>query len=319
MNVLITGVAGQDGFYLSQECSKLGWQITGTKLWQENLTDDYPKVNFTVINLDLSENEGVESVLNSITDLDIVFHLAGKSSVTESWNSTLDYFRVNSLGSINLMQEVLKRYPDCRIILAGSAEMFDSTADLPWNSKTKKSPINPYGLSKLLMYEFANNLKKQGFWISTAFLFNHESPRRSSNFLSRKIVSSVGQIYMGNLGTLELDNLNSSRDWGFAPEYMQALIKLSDASDPMDVAIGTGKLSSVRDFVEAAFLEVGISDWSKFVKINKKEPIPTLKYFCDTDEAQAKIQWKATTLMPDLAQLLVRIEVEELLRIRDSL
>jgi GDPmannose 4,6-dehydratase len=269
MNVLITGVAGQDGFYLSQECSKLGWQITGTKLWQENLTDDYPKVNFTVINLDLSENEGVESVLNSITDLDIVFHLAGKSSVTESWNSVLDYFRVNSLGSINLMQEVLKRYPDCRIILAGSAEMFDSTADLPWNSKTKKSPINPYGLSKLLMYEFANNLKKQGFWISTAFLFNHESPRRSSNFLSRKIVSAVGQIYMGNLGTLELDNLNSSRDWGFAPEYMQALIKLSDASDPMDVAIGTGKLSSVRDFVEAAFLEVGISDWSKFVKINK--------------------------------------------------
>jgi GDPmannose 4,6-dehydratase len=318
MKVLITGIAGQDGFYLSQECSKLGWQVTGTKLRHEILTDDYPQEDFKVVNLDLSESDAVESILASIENLDIVFHLAGKSSVAESWISPLDYFRINSLGSIHLMQEVLKRFPDCRIILAGSAEMFDSLADLPWSSTTKKAPSNPYGLSKLLMYEFADILRKQGFWISTAFLFNHESPRRGANFLSRKIISAVGKVYMGQLETLELDNLDSYRDWGFAPEYMQALIRLSEAANPIDVSIGTGKLSSVQDFVEAAFLEIGIPDWSKFVEISKKEPVPTLKYFCDINEAQTKIQWQATTLMPDLAQLLVRMEIKELLEIPNS-
>jgi GDPmannose 4,6-dehydratase len=318
MKVLITGIAGQDGFYLSQECSKLGWQVTGTKLRHEILTDDYPKENFNVVNLDLSESDSVETILTSIENLDIVFHLAGKSSVAESWISSLDYFRINSLGSIHLMQEVLKRFPDCKFILAGSAEIFDPLADLPWNSTTKKSPSNPYGLSKLLMYEFACILREQGFWISTAFLFNHESPRRGSNFLSRKVISAVGKIHMGQKETLELDNLDSYRDWGFAPEYMQALIKLSEAANPIDVSIGTGKLSSVHDFVEAAFLEIGIPDWNKFVKISKGEPVSTLKYFCDINEAQTKIQWQATTLMPDLAQLLVRMEINELLEIPNS-
>ena len=318
MNVLITGIAGQDGFFLAQEASRLGWNITGTKLPQETLSIGYPEDKFIVKNLDFSNTENVKSFVETLDSLDLVFHLAGRSSVAESWKNPYDYFQVNSLGSITLMQNVLNSFPNCKIILAGSAEIFDPLAELPWDSLTRKAPTNPYGLSKLLMYEYGKKLKDDNYWVSTAFLFNHESPRRSMNFLSKKIVSAVGQIHLGNPKIIELENLESLRDWGYAPEYMQALVQLSQLSEPTDVAIGTGKLSSVRDFLSSAFLEIGISDWSKMVTVSASSTIGTSKHYCDTNEAESKIGWRATTLMPELARLLVRSEINEILKTRNE-
>jgi len=263
--VLITGVTGQDGSYLAEQLIARGHEVHGTA--QNPGEGVTPGVEVHV--QDLSE-PGVGSIVRDLRP-DIVYNLAAISSVYGSWQQPELTARINGLAVAELLaavRELQSSGTEVRFVQASSAEIFGVPADVPQTERTAIRPTSPYGAAKAYAHALVGVHRGAGVWASTAILYNHESPRRPETFVTRKITAAAARISRGRQDRLELGNLAARRDWGWAPDYVDALVRIGQADRPDDFVIATGVAHSVEEFVAVAFARVGIEDWRAHVSVN---------------------------------------------------
>lgn len=257
---LITGIMGQDGSYLAELLLSKGYAVHGILLKSEescSLIDAKNSKNLHLYEGDLTDNLFINQVVSDVCP-DEIYNLAAQSSVSKSFECPEYTGNVNGLGLIRLIEAVRKKNLSSKIYQASSCEMFGKSLP-PQAEKTPFNPMNPYASAKVYAYHCMLNYRATyKMFICSGILFHHESPRRSSDFVTRKITQSVANIVAGKQNKLFLGNLDVKRDWGFAPEYVQAMWLMLQIESPDDFVIGTGQSHTVRDFVERAFACAGI-------------------------------------------------------------
>jgi GDPmannose 4,6-dehydratase len=273
---LITGINGQDGSYLAEFLLEKGYEVHGTlkrNSVAENQTARLDNI-FTQINLhyaDLTDLSSLISVIQKVNP-DEVYNLAAQSHVRISFDQPLYTANVTGLGTLNLLEAVKLIKPSIKIYQASSSEMFGNSIDEDGYQRetTPMNPVSPYGCAKVFSYNIARNYRNSyGMFISNGILFNHESPRRGTNFVTNKVCKEVVKIHLGLSNELKLGNLDASRDWGHAKDYVEAMwmILQQDTSD--DYVCSTGISHSVQDLCEYTFSKFGL-DYKKYVKLDEK-------------------------------------------------
>jgi GDPmannose 4,6-dehydratase len=311
--LLITGINGQDGSYLTELCNSIGWQCFGISDPGAPTRQEIAALGVHVYEGSITDSKFLTKALSEIRP-DLVCHLAAASSVAYSWAEPVNSLDTNILGTLRLLQTLRKISPDSRILLAGSAEMFASEAPLPWNEETLIAPTNPYGIAKASLFMLGQVLREAGVHISTAVMFNHESPRRGESFVTRKIAIAAATISMGLQETLTLGNVEVRRDWGYAPEYVVALQRLMDLNTPTDVVLATGTAISVREFALAALSAAGVTNAEERITIdpNLIRGVDSLEQRGDATKAKTVLNWIAETAGSEVAIKLTEFEIARL-------
>ena len=267
MRALVTGVTGQDGWYLSEQLRAGGATVFGL-VASADAAPLPPEV--VPVPGDMRDAESLRAAV-AAAEPDEVYNLASISSVAQSWQDPETVADVNGLGVVRLLLAVREfaesRGRPVRVVQAGSAEIFGD-APAPQDESTPIAPRTPYGAAKAYAQHVVAAYRAAGDWAASAILFNHESPRRPETFVTRKITRVVAAIAAGQHARLALGNLEARRDWGFAGDYAGALIRIARHSEPRDFVIATGVSSSIADFVRLAFAHIGIDDWSRYVDID---------------------------------------------------
>lgn len=256
---LITGVQGQTGFYLAEVLLGDGWEVHGTA----NIPNSIPPQDSVELHkVDFSSPGSLKSLLEKIHP-NLVVNLAAISSVAEAWKSPTSTLTVNTVAVAEIAEYLTQsaNSEETRVVQASSAEIFGNSSDSVFTELTPIAPINPYGVSKAASHLLGQTYRQTGLGWSNAILFNHESPRRPLTFLSRKVSNAVARISLGLQETIELGDLSSQRDWGWAPDYAQALALIAQNENADDFIVASGVAHSVEDYVRTAFAYVGISDW----------------------------------------------------------
>jgi GDPmannose 4,6-dehydratase len=261
----VTGIGGQDGSYLAERLITDGVEVHALANEQEP-PPDAPGVE--VHTGDLTRVDEVRALLLDLAP-DEVYNLAAISSVARSWDQPDLTALVNGTAAVALMESALqvqdKRALQVRFVQASSAEIFGQPEVTPQDESTPIRPVNPYGAAKAYAHLSADVYRRRDLHAVSAILYNHESPRRPTTFVTRKITSTVAAIATGRADRLTLGNLDARRDWGWAPDYVDALVRAARADVPRDFVIATGVGHSVRDFAAAAFNHAGIDDWERLV------------------------------------------------------
>lgn len=259
MRALITGVAGQDGHYLAKHLGALGWDVVGmmrgrpTPAWDE-LREELPHVR--LVEGDLLDQSSLRHALAAAAP-DVVFNLGAITYVGRSWAQPALMSEVTGLGVLRLLEEV-RAYGPVRVVHASSSEMFGGGVAL--NEQSRLNPRSPYGVAKAFAHHTTVNYRESyGMHVSTAIMFNHESPRRGLDFVTRRVSHAVAAIANGKQSRLHLGNLAARRDWGWAPEYMTALPLIAAQDEPGDYVIATGETHSVEELCAVAFSVVGLN------------------------------------------------------------
>ncbi len=256
---LITGIFGQDGFYLSDLLLKQGYKIIGVAPSKPEITDASNSWigDIEFVRGDVSSFDSVSAIIKAVKP-DEIYNLAARSFVMDSWAGPSASALCNAVGPVNIFDSVNKIKPDARIFQASTCEIFGDALDNPQTEDTIFRPETPYGISKLYAHLMALNYRKNfNLFISCGILFNHESPLRPENFVTRKITSSAARIRFGLQERLELGNLNAKRDWGFAGDYVRAMYLSLQNDCPEDFVIASGEARSVREFCSLAFRYAG--------------------------------------------------------------
>jgi GDPmannose 4,6-dehydratase len=316
---LVTGIAGQDGAYLTRQLLERGYTVVG--LVQPGTALDPAVVPFLegadLREGDLQDRESLAVTVDD-TDPDEVYNLAGLSSVSASWDDPITVADVNALGVLRLVDVLVAharatgRRP--RLLQASSAEIFgahDGTCD----EDTPIRPRNPYAVSKAFAHEIVATYRMGcDLFASTAILFNHESPLRTTTFVSRKITRGVAGIALGLSTRLVLGDLDAQRDWGFAGDYTHAMWLALQHDHPGDYVVATGQARSVREFVDRAFAAVGVSDWGRHVESAPEFVRPTESRVVVGDAGRARrvLGWAPETTFDQLVEDMVRTDLAEL-------
>lgn len=264
---------------------------------------------------DLRDSELLAALIRDIRPLEI-YNLAGKSSVAESWTDPLETVALSGSAVAALLDSAWKLQESMgvpvRFVQASSAEIFGVPAHVPQTERTPISPVSPYGAAKAFGHFLVAAFRARGLHASSSILFNHESPLRPKRFVTRKITSTVARIALGSPEKLMLGSLDISRDWGWAPEYMQALQLMARAAEPGDFVIGTGTMHSIRDFVTLAFAEVGISDWEPLVEVDEdlRRPIDPPAQLADSSKARAELGWQPLVGFEELVSRMVQADLK---------
>lgn len=314
---LITGITGQDGSYLAEHLLGLGYEVHGTiRTTTHDVSDT--RIGHLV--------EGDRSVLLHVTDLgdshslmrvvedlrpDEVYNLAAQSHVRASFDQPVHTGDVTGLGAVRILEAIRHTNSDIRYYQASSSEMFGS-APPPQNESTPFHPRSPYAVAKVYAYWATVNYREAyGVHASNGILFNHESPRRGKEFVTRKITASIPRILKGEIKKLSLGNLDARRDWGHARDYVRAMHMLLQHPEPLDLVVGTGQAHSVRDFLDRAFAMVGL-DWQKYVEIdpNLYRPAEVDYLQSDPSKARATIGWEPQMTFEQLVEDMVRADME---------
>lgn len=266
---LITGVGGQDGAWLAAHLLRAGIEVIGThrptsnsRSWRfaELGINDHPLLRLCA--LDIEDRAACRSLLRDVAP-QAIYHLAGQSRVADSFRDPIGSVNANGLGTLNLLEAMRAEVPDAHFILASSAEIFGLAKSAPQNEETATLAASPYGLSKLLAHAAISSWRTSfGLAASSAILFNHESELRDPAFVTRKITRSAARIALGREQELALGNLDARRDFGYAPEYMDALVAMAMRNQGDDYVLATGHAASIRDFASATFAAAGMPlDW----------------------------------------------------------
>lgn len=272
---LITGINGQDGSYLAEFLLNKGYKVVGLvrrssienseKL--KNISHILDKIELVTYPLD--NPLSVYRMISSIQP-DECYHLAGSSFVSYSLEEDISIMSNNFQATYNLLTAVIETCPKCKLYFAGSSEIFGDANVSPQTEETAYNPRSVYGISKLASHHLIKNYRtRYNIFACTGFTYNHESPRRGKSFVSRKITSAAAAISLGLLNKLELGNIDALRDWGYAPEYVEAMWKMLNAKQPVDYIISTGILHSVKDVLDIAFSYLNL-DWNNYVVLNEK-------------------------------------------------
>jgi len=317
-SALITGILGQDGPYLADFLLKKGYKVYGLirRYSNPNFSNlDYLNVTNKVDYVEGDMNDEA-SLLNLIRGLhpDEVYNLAAQSFVKASFEQAKLTTEVNSLGPLYLLNAIKFFSPTTKFYQASTSEMFGLQHTNGYqDEKTPFHPRSPYGVSKVYAYWITVNYRESyGLFTCNGILFNHESPIRGIQFVTRKITDGVAKIKLGLVKELRLGNLEAKRDWGFADDYVEAMYLMMQQKNPDDYVIGTGESHSVREFVEIAFKSIGIADWKKYVVIDPqfKRPaeVPNLK--AKADKARKNLGWKPKVEFDELVEIMVKADLK---------
>ena len=307
---LVTGAGGQDGTLLTNELSSRDWEVIAVHSPGSSRDGfrDIPGRRDVVV--DLADFDAARTLLRTHRPTH-VFHLAAVSSVAASWEDPIGTSHINAMLPAVLMNECLalaEEGTEVRFVNASSGEIFAGSAVTPQSETTRINPTSPYGVAKAFAFTMARTLRSSGLWAANAILYNHESTIRAPKFVTRKITQGVASIARGQSDTLTLGNLDTYRDWGWAPDYVDAMIRIATHDTPDDFVIATGKAHSVRDFVAAAFSAAGISDWESHVTTSDKFARPTdaAVLVGDASHAELVIGWKPTMTFPAIVEAMVQ-------------
>lgn len=310
---LITGITGQDGSYLAEYLVDQGYDVHGTiRTTTQDIaetrvgalvTGDEPPVTLHITDLGDSH-----SLMRLVHDLhpDEVYNLAAQSHVRASFDQPVHTGDVTGLGAVRLLEAIRSTDPEIRYYQASSSEMFGSTLP-PQSEKTPFHPRSPYAVAKVYAYwATINHREAYGMHASNGILFNHESPRRGKEFVTRKITSAIPRLVSGEQKTLYLGNLDARRDWGHAVDYVRAMHMMVQHDEPLDLVVGTGEAHSVREFLDAAFGVVDL-DWEQYVEIDPRFYRPTEVDFLQADITKVKetIGWEPRITFTELVEEMV--------------
>ena len=314
-SVVVTGITGQDGSYLAERLIGDGWDVHA--IVRDGKHDDEQEITpgVSVHAGDLLDIASMRSVIDEV-EPDLIVNLAGISSVAQSWSQPELTARVTGLAVSGLLagawdlQERVGR--PVRFVQASSSEIFGAAAERPQTEATPIAPISPYGAAKAYAHHLVGVYRGRGLFASSAILYNHESPRRPDTFVTRKITRGVARIAHGDSTSLLLGNLDARRDWGWAPDYVDALLLIAQADAADTFIVATGVEHSVRDFVAAAFTAAGISDWESLVELDPRfaRPVDAPIMLGDNSKIRRTLGWSPTLTFDETVQAMVAHDQE---------
>lgn len=316
---LITGITGQDGSYLAELLLGFGYEVHGTIRTTTSdisstriahlVTGDQPQVNIHVT--DLSDSHSLMRLIDDVRPRE-VYNLAAQSHVRHSFDQPVHTGEVTGLGALRLLEAIRDTDPSIRFYQASSSELFGGSPP-PQNEDTPFHPRSPYAVAKLYAYwATVNHRESYGIYATNGILFNHESPRRGREFVTRKITSTIPRLVKGEQKKLKLGNLDAKRDWGHARDYVQAMHLMLQLDEPTDLVIATGETRSVRDFLDVAFGVVDL-DWNDYVEIDPAFYRPAEVDYLQGDPSRARkvLDWTPATSFRQLVEEMVRSDMAE--------
>lgn len=317
---LITGILGQDGPYLAKLLLGKNYQVYGLirRYSNQNFENtDYlsitDKIDFVCG--DMTDESSLMNIIKTIRP-DEVYNLAAQSFVGASWDQAKLTTEVNSLGTLYLLNAIKYFSPTTKFYQASTSEMFgNSQKNGLQTEETPFHPRSPYAISKLYAYWITNNFKESfGLFCCNGILFNHESPIRGKEFVTRKISDGVARIKLGIASEIRLGNLTSKRDWGFAGDFVRAMWLMLQQKEPENYIISTGETHSIRDFLDMAFNHVGIKNWKRYVKIDPvfKRPAELFALRGKSDKAKKVFGWKPKVKFVELVKMMVDADLKRL-------
>lgn len=311
--VLITGVLGQDGWYLARRLAESGHEVHGTDREAGRSSDGLEAVE--IHRADLADEESMGRLVAHLEPT-WIFNLAGSTSVARSWTHPAESAEVLGVGAVRLLSaawDLHDRGRPVRFLQASSAEIFGDPPVSPQTEATPVSPVTPYGAAKAFAHTMVGVYRRRGLFATSAILYNHESPRRPPTFVAAKIARGVAEIAAGRSGRLTLGNIDVSRDWGYAPDYVEAMGAIVEAPEPNDYVVATGEARSVREFVQAAFAVVGIEDWQAHVEVDPQlfRPADPRSLVGDATRLRS-LGWRPTLDFSQLVRTMVEHQVRRL-------
>jgi GDPmannose 4,6-dehydratase len=316
---LITGITGQDGSYLAELLLSKGYQVHGVVLRSEiedparslaRLSDSIEQLTLHVGSIE--SYPSLQNIIEKVTP-DECYHLAASSFVSYSFDEEFSIFNTNINGTHNVLSALKNSAPQCRFYFAGSSELFGRASTSPQNEDTPFNPRSAYGITKTTGYYLTSNYRENyGIYACTGIAYNHESPRRGFEYVTRKISRGAAQIKLGLLDKLALGNLDAVRDWGYAPDYVRAMWLMLQQTEPRDYVIATGEGHTIREFCDLAFSRLGL-DYRDYVVFDEKfyRPVELVPLIGDASRARADLEWQPTIRFEELVRLMVDADYEK--------
>jgi len=315
---LITGITGQDGSYLAEFLLDKGYEVHGivrrvaienpqSRMWRIRHLLDKIQIHGASI-------ESYASIFNVISDIkpDECYHLAAQSYVSYSFEDEFSTISTNLSGTHHVLSAIKRQAPNCKFYFAASSEMFGNAQLTPQNEETPFHPRSPYGISKVAGFDLTRNYREAyGLFALSGILFNHESPRRGAEFVTRKISMSAAKIKLGLDSEIRLGNIEAKRDWGHARDYIHAMWLMLQQDEPNDYVIATGECHSVREFLEVAFEHIGL-DYRDYLIVDKNlyRPSEVNVLQGDSTKAHRKLGWRPTVTFNELVREMVDNDIK---------
>ncbi|HEV3040050.1 MAG TPA: GDP-mannose 4,6-dehydratase [Candidatus Angelobacter sp.] len=316
MRVLITGITGQDGSYMADFLLEKGYEVHG--LVRRSSLEKYDRIESIVDRIkfvegDLTDQGSLDAAIKEVQP-DEVYNLAAQSFVPVSWNQPVLTADVTGLGVLRTLEAIRKHCPTAKYLQASSSEMFGKVKEKPQTEKTPFHPRSPYGVAKVFGHHITVNYRESyGLFACSSICFNHESPRRGAEFVTRKVTQHAARIKLGLADRLKMGNLDAQRDWGYAGDYILAMWLMLQQDTPDDFVIATGETHSINELLDVAFSYVGL-EWKKYVEIDPKLVRPAeVDYLCgDASKARRILDWKPKVNFRQLVEMMVEADLNAL-------
>ncbi|HEY5876426.1 MAG TPA: GDP-mannose 4,6-dehydratase [Ilumatobacteraceae bacterium] len=316
---LITGITGQDGQHLAEFLHTQGYEICGIVKGQNNPRTLQIQAEFPYVELISGDLADLRSLINAVDEAkpDEVYNLAAISFVALSFTQAELTANLTGLGVLRMLEAVRMvggtENNSIRFYQASSSEMFGQVRETPQTERTPFHPRSPYGCAKVFGHDITVNYRESyGMFACSGILFNHEGPRRGLEFVTRKVSNAVARIKLGLQDELVMGTLDTKRDWGFAGDYVKAMWLMLQQDEPDDYVVSTGETHSIREFVECAFAEVGISDWQRYVRHDERftRPAEVDLLIGDSSKARTKLGWQPDVDFPGLVKMMVAHDLQ---------
>jgi GDPmannose 4,6-dehydratase len=312
---LITGITGQDGSYLAEFLLDKGYKVVG--MVRRSSSPNTSKIDHIKNKLilepgDLADQSSIDHIIRKYQP-DEIYNLAAQSFVQTSWKTAEYTANIDALGVLRLLESIRQFTPDTKFYQASTSEMFGKVVESPQNENTKFYPRSPYGVSKVFAHYITINYRESyNLFASCGILFNHESPRRGLEFVTRKITNTVAKIALGKTKELRLGNLDAKRDWGFAGDYVEAMYEILQYKSPDTFVIGTERNTTVREFCNLAFNYVGLN-YTDYVIVDPEfyRPAEVEVLLSNCTKAKAKLNWKPKHSLRQLVEMMVENDLRE--------
>ena len=314
MRALITGITGQDGSYMAELLLEKGYEVYG--LVRRSSVEKFDRIGHLVdrvrlVEGDLTDQSSLDNLIREIQP-DELYNFAAQSFVPTSWNQPVLTADVTGLGVLRVLEALHKHAPKAKFLQASSSEMFGKVQETPQNERTRFYPRSPYGAAKVFGHQITVNYRESyGMFACAAISFNHESPRRGLEFVTRKVTFQVARIKCGLANKLRMGNLEAKRDWGFAGDYVRAMWLMLQQPEPEDFVIATGVSHGVKDVVETAFSAVDL-DWREHIEIDTKflRPAEVDHLLGDATKAHQKLGWQPQVSFHELIRMMVKADLQ---------
>jgi len=312
---LITGINGQDGGYLAEFLLEKGYQVFGMERRSSTkirINCQHLEDKITFVTGDLTDQNSLMRCLKE-SDPDEVYNLASQSFVGESWNTPEQTGDVTGLGALRILEAIREYNKEIRFYQASTSEMFGRMEQFA-NENTLFYPRSPYGVAKLYAHWITVNYRESyDMFTSCGILFNHESERRGIEFVTRKITDGVAKIHLGLQDKIMLGNLDTKRDWGYAPDYVEAMWMMLQQDKPSDYVVATGEVHTLGDFIQASFKEIGVENWEEYVGRDERYYRPADVFYLagDASKANEELGWTPKTSLEEMVSIMVKNDIKK--------